>query len=66
MHSAHAGAPVDPPNAISIPPEIAIRSLAPGDDTTAFRTLNESGLPSISPLKPKTGRPWTTRSTQFF
>jgi len=27
--------------ATAIPPAIEIRSLAPGDDSTAFRTLNE-------------------------
>ena len=44
MPTAHLGSSADSPNAISIPPEIEIRSLARGDDTTAFRTLNEEWI----------------------
>ncbi len=38
MLTARSGAPVDSPNTIEI------LSLAPGDDTTAFRTLNEEWI----------------------
>lgn len=38
MRTAGSESPVDSPNAIEI------RSLAPGDDTTAFRTLNEEWI----------------------
>ena len=42
-----------PPNAISIPPEIEIRSLAPGDDITAFRTPNEKWITKYFTLEAK-------------
>jgi GNAT superfamily N-acetyltransferase len=44
MPTVRPGAPVDSPNAISTPPAIEIRSLAPDDDATAFRTLNEEWI----------------------
>jgi N-acetylglutamate synthase-like GNAT family acetyltransferase len=47
MLTARSGAPVDSPNAIEI------RSLAPGDDATAFRTLNEEWITRYFTLEPK-------------
>jgi hypothetical protein len=44
MPTTHPGASVDSLKAISTPPAIEIRSLAPGDDATAFRTLNEEWI----------------------
>ena len=55
MLTARSGAPVDSPNTIEI------RSLAPGDDTAAFRTLNEDWITRYFTVKF-----WTIRSTQFF
>ena len=36
-----------------VPPAIEIRSLAPGDDATAFRTLNEEWITQYFTLEPK-------------
>jgi putative acetyltransferase len=47
MFTAQSGAPVDSPNAIEI------RSLAPGDDATPFRTLNEEWITRYFTLEPK-------------
>jgi putative acetyltransferase len=47
MLTARSGAPVDSPNAIEI------RSLAPGDDATAFRTLNEEWITRYFTLEAK-------------
>jgi putative acetyltransferase len=44
---------VDSLKAISTPPEIEIRSLAPGDDATAFRTLNEEWITQYFTLEAK-------------
>jgi len=51
--TAHPGATVDSSNANSTPPAIEIRSLAPGDDTTAFRTLNEEWITHYFTLEAK-------------
>lgn len=53
MSAADPGSPVDSPNAISTPPVIEIRSLAPGDDATAFRTLNEEWITTYFKLEAK-------------
>jgi putative acetyltransferase len=47
MLTARPGAPVDSPKTIEI------RSLAPGDDTTAFRTLNEEWITKYFTLEAK-------------
>jgi putative acetyltransferase len=47
MVTARSGAPVDSPNAIEI------RSLVPGDDSTAFRTLNEEWITQYFKLEAK-------------
>jgi GNAT superfamily N-acetyltransferase len=47
MLIAHSGTQVDFPNAIEI------RSLAPGNDTTAFRTLNEEWITRYFTLEAK-------------
>jgi putative acetyltransferase len=47
MLTARSGAPVDSPNTIEI------RSLAPGDDTAAFRTLNEEWITRYFTLEAK-------------
>src|SRR6202047_4504547 len=44
MPTADPGSSVGSPEAISTPPAIQIRSPAPGDDATAFRTLNEEWI----------------------
>ena len=53
MLTARPGSPVDSPNAISTPPAIEIRALAPGDDSTAFRTLNEEWITRYFTLEAK-------------
>ena len=53
MPTARRGSPVDSHNAISTPPMIEIRSLAPGDDATAFRTLNEEWITQYFSLEAK-------------
>lgn len=47
MLTARSGSPVDSPNLIEI------RSLAPGEDTTAFRTLNEEWITRYFTLEAK-------------
>ena len=47
MLTARSGAPVGSPNSIEI------RSLAPGDDTAAFRTLNEEWITRYFTLEAK-------------
>jgi GNAT superfamily N-acetyltransferase len=47
MVNARSGAPVDSPTAIEF------RSLAPGDDSTAFRTLNEEWITRYFALEAK-------------
>lgn len=53
MPTAHPGSPLDAPREISTPPAIEIRSIAPGDDTTAFRTLNEEWITEYFTLEAK-------------
>ncbi|HEY6490594.1 MAG: GNAT family N-acetyltransferase [Terracidiphilus sp.] len=53
MPTTDPGASVDSGNAISPPPAIEIRSLAPGDDATAFRTLNEEWITRYFTLEAK-------------
>lgn len=53
MPTVPPGASVDSPKAISAPPSIEIRSLAPGDDATAFRTLNEEWITRYFTLEAK-------------
>jgi hypothetical protein len=53
MPTARPGAPVDSRNAISGPPVIEIRSVAPDDDATAFRTLNEEWVTRYFTLEAK-------------
>jgi putative acetyltransferase len=53
MPTTHPGASVDALKAISTPPAIEIRSLAPGDDATAFRTLNEEWITRYLTLESK-------------
>jgi putative acetyltransferase len=51
--TTHPKASVDSLKAISTPPAIEIRSLAPGDDATAFRTLNEEWITRYFTLEAK-------------
>jgi putative acetyltransferase len=44
MHSPRPSSSVNPQGSLSNPPAVEIRSLAPGDDATAFRTLNEEWI----------------------
>lgn len=44
---------IDSPNAVSGPPVIEIRSLAPEDDAAAFRTLNEEWITRYYSLEAK-------------
>ncbi len=53
MHITHPTSPIDSRNALSAPPVIEIRSLAPGDDATAFRTLNEEWITRYFTLEAK-------------
>jgi N-acetylglutamate synthase-like GNAT family acetyltransferase len=53
MPTARPGESVDSSNAISTPPVIEIRSLAPDDDATAFRTLNEEWITRYFTLEAK-------------
>lgn len=53
MPAAHPGSPLNSPDAISTPPAIEIRSLAPGDDAAAFRTLNEEWITEYFTLEAK-------------
>lgn len=47
------GSSVVSPNPVSTPPAVEIRSLAPGDDATAFRTLNEEWITRYFTLEAK-------------
>ena len=53
MPTTHPEASVDSLKVISTPPAIEIRSLAPGDDATAFRTLNEEWITRYFTLEAK-------------
>ena len=53
MPAARPGLPVDSHSAIFTPAVIEIRSLAPGDDATAFRTLNEEWITRYFSLEAK-------------
>ena len=53
MHTTHPTSPIDFQNSLSAPPVIEIRSLAPGDDATAFRTLNEEWITRYFTLEAK-------------
>ncbi len=53
MHTTHPTSPVDSRNSLSAQPVIDIRSLAPGDDATAFRTLNEEWITRYFTLEAK-------------
>lgn len=53
MPAAHSETSVDFSNAIVAPPAIEIRSLTPGDDATAFRTLNEEWITRYFTLEDK-------------
>jgi GNAT superfamily N-acetyltransferase len=53
MHVTHPTSPIDSRNALSAPPVIQIRPLAPGDDATAFRTLNEEWITRYFTLEAK-------------
>lgn len=53
MHTTRPTSPIDPKNSLLVPPVIEIRSLAPGDDTTAFRTLNEEWITQYFTLEAK-------------
>ena len=44
MHLTHPTSPIDSRNSLSVLPVIEIRSLAPCDNATAFRTLNEEWI----------------------
>ncbi len=53
MHMTHPKSPIDSRNSPSAPPVIEIRSLTPGDDATAFRTLNEEWITRYFTLEAK-------------
>ena len=53
MHITHPTSPNDSRNTHSTLPAIEIRSLAPGDDATAFRTLNEEWITRYFTLEAK-------------
>lgn len=53
MPLTHLKPSADSSCAASIPPAIEIRSLAPGDDATAFRTLNEEWITRYFTLEAK-------------
>jgi hypothetical protein len=53
MPLIHLGPSADSSNASSIPPAIEIRSLAPDDDATAFRMLNEEWITRYFTLEAK-------------
>lgn len=53
MSTAHPASSVDSPNAMSTPSAIEIRSFAPGDDTAAFRMLNEEWITRYFTLEAK-------------
>jgi GNAT superfamily N-acetyltransferase len=53
MSTARPLSPLDSHDAISLPLVIEIRSLAPDDDATAFRTLNEEWITEYFTLEAK-------------
>jgi N-acetylglutamate synthase-like GNAT family acetyltransferase len=53
MHINHPTSPIDSRNSLSGLPVIEIRPLAPGDDATAFRTLNEEWITRYFTLEAK-------------
>jgi putative acetyltransferase len=53
MNTTRPTSPIDFQNSLSAPPVIDIRSLAPGDDATAFRTLNEEWITRYFSLEAK-------------
>ena len=53
MNTTRPKSPIDSRNSLSAPPVIEIRSLAPGDDATAFRTLNEEWITQYFTLEAK-------------
>ena len=53
MHMTHPTSPINSPNPSSALPVIEIRPLAPGDDATAFRTLNEEWITRYFTLEAK-------------
>jgi len=53
MHSARPSSSVNPQGSPGSPPAIEIRSLVPGDDATAFRTLNEEWITRYFTLEAK-------------
>lgn len=53
MLTAHSETYVDFQDVIDVPPAIEIRSLTPGDDATAFRTLNEEWITRYFALEDK-------------
>ena len=53
MNTTRPSSPSDSQGSPSAPPVIEIRSLAPGDDATAFRTLNEEWITRYFSLEAK-------------
>jgi len=53
MHSPRASASVNQQGSLCNPPAVEIRSLASGDDATAFRTLNEEWITRYFSLEAK-------------
>jgi putative acetyltransferase len=53
MSTIRPDSPVDSPNSMHFQPAIEIRPLAPGDDATAFRTLNEEWITRYFTLEAK-------------
>ena len=53
MHTTHTLSQIDSRNTPSAQPVLEIRSLAPGDDATAFRTLNEEWITRYFTLEAK-------------
>ena len=53
MNTTRPTSPIDFQNSLSAPPVIEIRSLAPGDDVAAFRTLNEEWITRYFSLEAK-------------
>ncbi|HTW81237.1 MAG TPA: GNAT family N-acetyltransferase [Terracidiphilus sp.] len=53
MHTTRPASPIDLQNSLSVSPEVEIRSLAAGDDATAFRTLNEEWITRYFALEAK-------------
>lgn len=53
MNTTRPSSPISSQSSPSAPPVIEIRSLAPGDDATAFRTLNEEWITRYFSLEAK-------------